>query len=69
VDARQIRQPGKQPDRVQARSIVCYLAVSELAATNAMLSRELGIGPTAVSKAVARGKRLANLLRIGIESE
>ena len=59
VDIEQIRTPGKQPKRVWARSVVCYLAVSELAATHAVLSKELGMCPSAVSKAVARGKRHA----------
>jgi putative transposase len=30
MDAEQIRNPGKEPERVRTRSMVCYLAVSEL---------------------------------------
>jgi putative transposase len=67
MDANQIRNPGKQPERVQARSMVCYLAVSELAATTVALSKELGICQSAVSKAVSRGKLHAEKFGIKIE--
>jgi chromosomal replication initiation ATPase DnaA len=67
MDAEQIRNPGKQPERVRARSVVCYLAVSELAATTVALSKELGICQPAVSKAVARGKLFAEKLSINID--
>ena len=61
--------PGKQPERVRARSVVCYLAVSELAATTVALSKELGICQSAVSKAVARGKLYAEKLSISIDGK
>jgi hypothetical protein len=67
MDVEQIRQPGKQPERVRARSAVCYWAVSELGATTVALSKELGICQPAVSKAVARGKLLAAKFGIKIE--
>jgi chromosomal replication initiation ATPase DnaA len=69
MDAEQIRNPGKQPERVRARSVVCYLAVSELAATTVALSKELGICQSAVSKAVAHGKQYAEKLRISIDGK
>jgi REP element-mobilizing transposase RayT len=67
VNAEQIRNPGKQPERVRARSLVCYLAVSELAATTVALSKELGICQSAVSKAVARGRKYAGDLNTKID--
>ena len=69
MDAEQIRNPGKQPERVRARSVVCYLAVSELAATTVALSKELGICQSAVSKAVARGRVYAEELSISIDGK
>jgi REP element-mobilizing transposase RayT len=69
VDAEQIRNPGKQPERVRARSVVCYLAVSELAATTVALSKELGICQSAVSKAVARGRVYAGKLSIRVDGK
>jgi REP element-mobilizing transposase RayT len=67
MDVEQVRQPGKQPERVRARSAVCYMAVRELGATTVALSKELGICQPAVSKAVARGKLLAAELGLKIE--
>jgi putative transposase len=67
LDAAQIRNPGKQPERVRARSMVCYLAVTELAATTVALSKELGICQSAVSKAVSRGKLHAEKFGIKID--
>ena len=64
MEAEQIRQPCKQPDRVRARSVVCYLAVSELGVTTVALSKELGICQSAVSKAVSRGRQHAKEFRI-----
>jgi hypothetical protein len=48
---------------VRARSVVCYLAVSELGVTTVALSKELGTCQSAVSKAVSRGRQHAKELR------
>jgi REP element-mobilizing transposase RayT len=51
---------GKQPVRVEARSVACYWAVRELGMTTVEVSRRLGITQSAVTKAVYRGEKLAN---------
>jgi REP element-mobilizing transposase RayT len=59
ISAGMIRTPGKQAALVEARSIVCFLAVRELGATAVLVSKELGICQSAVSKAIIRGRALA----------
>ncbi len=51
---------GKQPKIVQARSLLCYWATSELGIRQAWLSRKLGISQAAVSLSVSRGRRIAS---------
>jgi REP-associated tyrosine transposase len=59
IDKVQVRAAGKQPNRVQARSLFCFWAVRELGVTATSLARELGISQPAVSQAVQRGDMLA----------
>lgn len=59
VDPAQVRSAGKQPERVQARSLFCYWAVRELGYSATMLGRTLGLSQPAVSQAVLRGEMLA----------
>jgi putative transposase len=47
---------GKYPDRVAARSVLCYFLVRELGMTATAVAEKLGIGQPAVSIAVARGE-------------
>jgi REP element-mobilizing transposase RayT len=54
-----VLSPGKQPVRVEARSVACYWAVRELEMTTVDVSRRLGITQSAVTKAVYRGEKLA----------
>jgi hypothetical protein len=53
-----VLSPGKQPVRVEARSVACYWAVWELGMTTVEVSRRLGITQSAVTKAVYRGEKL-----------
>lgn len=50
---------GKQPERVEARSLACYWAVKELGMTTVEVSRRFGITQPAVSRSVYRGERIA----------
>jgi len=59
IEAEQIYLAGKQPRRVQARSLFCYWAVRELGHTATALARRLGISQPAVSQAVRRGEKMA----------
>jgi REP element-mobilizing transposase RayT len=50
---------GKQPERVEARSLACYWAVKELGVTTVEVSRRFGITQPAASRAVYRGESIA----------
>jgi hypothetical protein len=54
LNAEQVRTAGKEPWRVEARSLGCYWAVREPSLTPVAESKVLGICPTAVRKAVCR---------------
>ena len=49
---------GKYPNRVAARSVLCYFLVRELGMTATAVAERLGIGQPAVSIAVARGEAI-----------
>jgi REP element-mobilizing transposase RayT len=67
VEPAQVWAAGKQPKLVQARSLLCYWATSELGVRQAWLSQKLGIFQAAVSLSVARGRQIAiqNTYEIG----
>ncbi len=48
-----------QPKIVQARSLLCYWATSELGISQARMSQKLGISQAALSLSVSRGRRIA----------
>ena len=50
---------GKYRHAVEARSLFCYWAVSELGTPMSLLGRKFGISIPAVSKSVARGRTIA----------
>jgi len=47
---------GKYPNRVAARSVLCYFLVRELGMTTTAVAGKLGLGQPAVSIAMARGE-------------
>ncbi|MBW2064632.1 MAG: transposase [Deltaproteobacteria bacterium] len=55
-----ILTPGKEPQRVKARSLVCYWAVKELGMAGTAVAQILGMGQSGVSRAVRRGEKLAH---------
>ena len=55
----EVWKPGNQPLRVKARSLVCYWAVRELGMYKTDVGKRLGISQSAVSRAVARGEKIA----------
>jgi REP element-mobilizing transposase RayT len=57
-----ILEPGKQPKQVQAKSLVCYLAVRKLGLKGTEVGQRLRLTQSAVSRAVQRGKRIATEL-------
>ena len=62
-----ILQPSKKPQRVLARSLVCYWAITGLGITAADVGKRLGVVQSAVSKAVERGAELAADQELSIE--
>ena len=60
IDPEDIFQPGKQPLKVKARSLLCYWAVRELGFTMVDLALRLNISQTAVSMSAQRGEKIAS---------
>jgi len=56
--------PGKHPDRVKARSVAAYLAVRRLGMDGSTVGERMGVGQSAISRAVARGEKLHQELNI-----
>ena len=50
--------PGRYPAVVQARSILCFLAVRGLGVTATELARQMGLTRPAISMSVNRGEGL-----------
>jgi putative transposase len=67
--AGEILSSGKQPERVRARSLVCYWAVKELGINSTAVARLLGIIQSSVSRAVRREERLALDNRYSLEGQ
>ena len=55
----EVLAPGKQPNRVKARSFLCYWGVRELGMSCTVIAERLGMTQPGVSRAVQRGERLA----------
>ncbi|MBA3035213.1 MAG: transposase [Desulfobacterium sp.] len=59
IDKSQIFLPGKEQNRVKARSLYCYFAVRELGVSMSELSRKMGFSVAGISLSVKRGERIA----------
>lgn len=59
IDRAQIMKPGKEPERVAARSLVCHWAVDVLKMNGTEVGCLLGMVQSAVSRAARRGERMA----------
>jgi REP element-mobilizing transposase RayT len=62
-----ILEPSKKPERVRARSLVCFWAVRDLGLTGSIVGQAMGMTQSAVSKAVERGARLAAEKQLSLE--
>ena len=58
IEKQDFLAPGKDRNRVQARSLFCYWAARELGISQAELSSQLKISPAAVTQSVKRGELL-----------
>ncbi|MCD6271681.1 MAG: transposase [Deltaproteobacteria bacterium] len=68
IESSQVWASGKQPKIVQARSLLCYWATSELGITQAWLSKRLRLSQPAISLSVARGRAIAIQNKYRIEN-
>lgn len=60
IPVEELMGPGRERLRVRARSLLSYWAVGELGMTMTFMAKETGLSVAAISKAVRRGKELAN---------
>jgi hypothetical protein len=58
LDVDKVWSAGKNRKIVQARSILCYWAITELGMTMSSMARSLNLSVTAVSMSVARAKQI-----------
>jgi len=56
----EIMSQGKQPRKVQARSLFCFWAVSELGMSIRQVARRLEMSPPGVGFSVERGEAIAH---------
>ena len=54
VDIEDLKSRSKVPSIAKARAVLCYVGVRKLGLTSASIAKELGISPSAVSKAIVR---------------
>jgi REP element-mobilizing transposase RayT len=59
LETDQILKPGKQADRLYARSLLCHWAIRSLGMTAVAVSKLLGISQPAVTRAAYRGEAIA----------
>ena len=64
VDQEELQGTSKAADCVRARAVFCYVAVRKLKVSCASVARLLGISPSAVSKAIRRGRSMADQSRV-----
>ena len=66
LETDQILEPGKQPARVYARSLICHWAIRSLGMTAVAVSKLLGIDQSAATRAAYRGEAIvaANSLEL-----
>jgi len=53
-----VTRPGRCPDTVEARSVLCYWAVRELGISTLELSKRLGVSQPTASQSVKRGEKI-----------
>jgi hypothetical protein len=56
-----VTRPGRYPDTVEARGVLCYWAVREFGLTTLELSRRLGVSQPTISQSVKRGERIVKV--------
>jgi hypothetical protein len=67
MPSEKLTEPGKSRQKVEARSLLCYWATTELGMSQIQLAQRLGIQQPAVSNAVRRGADLTRERKYSIE--
>ena len=67
ITPEEITVPGKNPVRVQARSVAAYWVVRHLSISGVEVGKKLGIGQSAISRAVKRGEKLVREMGLMLE--
>ena len=58
VDTESLESGSKVPTIAKARAVLCYLGVRRIGLTSVSIATELGISPSAVSRAIARAPEI-----------
>jgi len=58
VDQNIVTRPGRYPETVEARSVLCYWAVRELGISTLELSKRLAVSQPTASQSVKRGEKI-----------
>jgi len=69
IELAEVFAPGKERCKVGARSLLCFLATSELGFPMTEQSRKLDLFLAAVSMSVSRGERMAKDNQISLVDE
>ncbi len=65
----QVLSTVKQPQRVKARSLLCFWAVKELEMRGTDVAQRLKISKSAVSRAVVRGEKIATDMELKLSEK
>jgi REP element-mobilizing transposase RayT len=66
---REVVNPSRKSQRVLARSVLCYWAIRKIGLTGSELSKILGIGQPAVSRAVDRGEKIVDDMKLELNKQ
>ncbi len=67
MEQEQVVAAGKHTCRIQARSLMCYLAVRQVGLSATVVAKRVNRSQPAVIRAVARGERLAAELGVVLD--
>jgi putative transposase len=65
----EVLAPGKYPQTVKARSLLCYWATRELGITTVELAKKLNISQPTVSQSARRGEKIAHELGLCLDDK
>jgi len=69
VEQNIVTRPGRSPDTVEARSVLCYWAARELGISTLALARKLRISQPTASQSVKRGEKIVIEKGLNIHDE